>query len=113
MCHPFDILLIGKARQRICLAAASLAAISRPSPTTFNSGIRCGWCSALSRLCTRLVMKTVLPARLKPVTASEAVEPLAISARSATLESQSESVAPARSNFDILESPFRARTPQI
>ena len=34
-----------------------------------QSGMRYGWCSALSRLCTRLVINTVLPARLKPVTA--------------------------------------------
>src|SRR5204863_4782121 len=37
--------------------------------------MRLGLCSALSRLWIRLVMKTVLPDRLRPVTASQTVVP--------------------------------------
>src|SRR5262249_22148768 len=64
--------------------------------------MRYGWCSALSRLCTRLVMNTVLPARLKPVTARLTVEPRANSLRSNAPESHSEIVVPALSNTDFI-----------
>src|SRR5215467_10233426 len=60
--------------------------------------MRCGWCIALSRLCARLVMNTVLPARLKPVTASETVE---LWTKSAAVASQSVRSAAPRSKVDI------------
>src|SRR3981081_357682 len=53
-------------------------------------------------------MKTVLPERLKPVTASRTVEPLASSARSATPPNQSERAVPAPSSFNIPAGPFGA-----
>src|SRR5437660_10400643 len=48
-----------------------VAAISRRSPTTPSSGMRLGLCAQLKRLWMRLVTSTVLPERLKPVTARE------------------------------------------
>src|SRR5262249_27073691 len=49
----------------------------RRSPTTPSSGMRLGLCAQLNRLWIRLVTKTVLPERLKPVTASQTVALLA------------------------------------
>src|SRR5262245_39174692 len=43
--------------------------------------MRLGLCAELKRLWIRLVIKTVLPERLKPVTASQTVAPPAISPR--------------------------------
>src|SRR5215469_6929209 len=43
--------------------------------------MRLGLCAELKRLWIRLVMKTVLPERLKPVTASQTVAPPASSPR--------------------------------
>ena len=68
--------------------------------------MRYGWCNALSRLCTRLVINTVLPARLKPVTARLTIEPLASSARSNAPENHSERSVAARSNTDLSNMPF-------
>src|SRR5262245_14107316 len=47
----------------------------RRSPTRLSSGMGLGLCRAVTRLWIRLVMKTVLPERLRPVTASQTAEP--------------------------------------
>src|SRR5262245_63164963 len=52
--------------------------------------MRFGLCRALSRLWIRLVVKTVLPERLSPVTASHTVEPAVRSARLKARNSRSE-----------------------
>ena len=52
--------------------------------------MRLGLCSELSRLWIRLVVKTVLPERLSPVTASQTVEPLASSVRLMAFNSRSD-----------------------
>src|SRR5262249_28087562 len=62
-------------------APSTAAAIKRRSPTTPSSGMGLGLCAELKRLWTRLVMKTVLPERLRPVTASQTVAPPASSPR--------------------------------
>ena len=67
--------------------------ISRPLPTTSSSGMRLGLWIALRRLWIRLVMNTVLPERLSPVTARLTVEPCAMSARFAASESQPDALA--------------------
>ena len=55
--------------------------------------MRFGLWIALSRLWIRLVMNTVLPERLSPVTARLTVEPCAMSARLAASESQPDALA--------------------
>src|SRR3954470_20491242 len=76
----------------------------RPSPTTRSNAIRLGLCSALNRLWTRLVMKTVLPERLRPVAASHTVEPPASSVRlvaSATHPNASDTMGESQGTFAI------------
>ena len=58
--------------------------------------MRLGLWTALSRLWIRLVMNTVLPERLSPVTASSTVEPCAMSARLAASDSQPDALATIR-----------------
>src|SRR5262249_16726734 len=78
----FSILLrYGNRGSRFAPAPSTVAAIKRRSPTTPSSGMRLGLWAELKRLCTRLVMKTVLPERLRPVTASQTVAPPASSPR--------------------------------
>ena len=78
----FSILLrYGNRGSRFAPAPSTVAAIRRRSPTTPSSGMRLGLCAQLKRLWIRLVMKTVLPERLKPVTASQTVAPPASSPR--------------------------------
>src|SRR6516162_6556753 len=78
----FPILLrYGNRGSRFAPAPSTVAAIKRRSPTTPSSGMRLGLCAELKRLWIRLVIKTVLPERLKPVTASQTVAPPAISPR--------------------------------
>ena len=78
----FSILLrYGNRGSRFAPAPSTVAAIRRRSPTTPSSGMRLGLCAELKRLWTRLVIKTVLPERLKPVTASQTVAPPASSPR--------------------------------
>src|SRR5215467_10245981 len=78
----FSILLrYGNRGSRFAPAPSTVAAIKRRSPTTPSSGMRLGLCAELKRLWIRLVIKTVLPERLKPVTASQTVAPPAISPR--------------------------------
>src|SRR5215831_3513409 len=78
----FSILLrYGNRGSRFAPAPSTVAAIRRRSPTTPSSGMRLGLCAELKRLWIRLVMKTVLPERLKPVTASQTVAPPASSPR--------------------------------
>ena len=55
--------------------------------------MRLGLWTALSRLWIRLVMNTVLPERLSPVTARLTVEPCAMSARLAASESHPDALA--------------------
>src|SRR5262249_53775300 len=72
----FSILLrYGNRGSRFAPAPSTVAAIKRRSPTTPSSGMRLGLCAELNRLWIRLVIKTVLPERLKPVTASQTVAP--------------------------------------
>src|SRR5258708_7354116 len=72
----FSILLrYGNRGSRFAPAPSTVAAIRRRSPTTPSSGMRLGLCAQLKRLWIRLVMKTVLPERLKPVTASQTGAP--------------------------------------
>src|SRR5262252_2767149 len=78
----FSILLrYGNRGSRFAPAPSTVAAIRRRSPTTPSSGMRLGLCAELRRLWIKLVMKTVLPERLKPVTASQTVAPPASSPR--------------------------------
>src|SRR5215510_7359243 len=78
----FSILLrYGNRGSRFAPAPSTVAAIKRRSPTTPSSGMRLGLCAELKRLWIKLVIKTVLPERLKPVTASQTVAPPAISPR--------------------------------
>ena len=75
--HLLDVVRGRETAAAGCASApSSWAAIRRRSPTTLSSGIRLGLWTALSRLWIRLVMKTVLPERLSPVTASQTVERL-------------------------------------
>src|SRR5712691_3961020 len=70
----FSILLrYGNRGSRFAPAPSTVAAISRRSPTTPSSGMRLGLCAQLKRLWIRLVANTVLPERLKPVTARQTV----------------------------------------
>src|SRR5262252_8820635 len=78
----FSILLrYGNRGSRFAPAPSTVAAIKRRSPTTPSSGMRLGLCAELKRLWIKLVIKTVLPERLKPVTASQTVAPPASSPR--------------------------------
>src|SRR6266446_1189802 len=78
----FSILLrYGNRGSRFAPAPSTVAAIKRRSPTTPSRGMRLGLCAELNRLWIRLVIKTVLPERLKPVTASQTVAPPASSPR--------------------------------
>src|SRR6201984_3591105 len=71
----------GNRGNRFAPAPSTVAVIRRRSPTTPSSGMRLGLCAQLKRLGIRLLMKTFLPERLKPVTASQTVAPPASSPR--------------------------------
>src|SRR5262249_23473481 len=78
----FSMLLrYGNRGSRFAPAPSTVAAIKRRSPTTPSSGMPLGLCAHLKRFWIKVVIKTVWPERLKPVTASQTVAPPASSPR--------------------------------
>ena len=91
--HRLHVFLIAESRQPARAGGFDPDAAQAPVFRRLSSGMRSGVWTALRRLWIRLVMNTVLPDRLRPVTARLTVEPWARSARLEISDSQPDALA--------------------